>query len=278
MSDTLEPHLGLLPEPKSQWLASIAGSLSMHGMVCDSGSEVRLPAIPSWMKREDQSQMNSCAGNAGTTCAEKNLYAATGKSIQLSRWFAYIEGCRSCGLFPGDSGCYLSGIVDSLRKKGCPPEEMVPYPGRYDIRKTNFSSDIYEEAAKIQVIRTVSLDGGYSDWRKILGQNTGAVLLGINWPIRTTTKNGHKYASRYQPAGRGGHAIAAVFLADSTDSEGNPDVWIMNSHRGDEIYLVSATFIREVQQADPFGNIGITDLSVPVSRVVNWSSDTEMMA
>lgn len=271
MSDELEPYLGLVPETKEQWRAAIAGSLSLHGLVCDYGSETRLPAVPSWMKRENQQQMNSCAGNAGTTCVEKNLYAATGKSIQLSRWFAYIEGCRACGLFPGDNGCQLSGIVQAFRQKGCPTEDLVPYPGRYDTRKANFSREVYEEAAKCQVVRTVNLDGGYSDWRKILGQNVGAVLLGVNWPLRTTTKNGHKYAARYQPAGRGGHAIAALFLADSTDSDGNPDVWIMNSHLGDEIYLVSATFIREVQQADPFGNIGITDLNVPVARTVNWS-------
>lgn len=263
---------GLVPEPKEVWQSSLVGSMTLHGLVSDGGKEVRYTNFPKFVHKENQGPINACAANSGTTCAEGITFLKTGHCDELSRWFTYIEGTKACGLFPQDAGCTLSAIV-AILKRGIPSEKTVPYPRAYDRDRVRFSDIVYAEAARQKMASTVSLEGGYRDWRTALGQNIGLVLLGVNWPLRTEQRDGYKYAARYSPAGRGGHAIAAVGLANSSDSDGRPDVWIANSHPGDEIYLVSATFIEELSRADPFGNVGITDLTQPIPRRLAWTGD-----
>lgn len=261
---------GLLPTDWDQWKAITKDALKVDGLV-SGDREIHSAEFPGWLKKENQGPINSCAANAGTSCVEGASYLANGSTNQLSRWYAYIEGTKACGMFPADAGCTLDGIAKALMTKGVPLEATVPYPAQgYDRSRTSFSAAVHAEAALRRMKKTVDLSAGYDAWAKTLGQGIGLILLGVHWPFATTIRNGVKYANRYRPIGRGGHALCGATLADTRDASGRRDVFIGNSHLGDEVYLVSAQWIDDLQQADPFGNIGLTDLTEPVPRRLDW--------
>ena len=114
------------------------------------------------------------------------------------------------------------------------------------------------------------MSAGYSAWRTLLGRNIGGVLLGMYWPVSLDSKG---IANRV-PTGGGGHAIAGLFLADTSDANGNPDVWILNSHSVSfglgGWFKATRSFIEDLQARDDFGNVGVSDMSVPGPRVVDW--------
>lgn len=263
---------GLLPTDWDNWRRITSDAMNVDRLVGADGKELTSANFPDWCHKENQGPINSCAANAGTTCVEGIGYLVNGSTDQLSRWFAYIQGTRACGMFPADAGCTLDGIAEALRVTGVPFEKTVPYPkGGYDRSRTRFSEEVFAEAALRRMAKTVDVSGGYDAWRAALGQGIALVLLGVNWPFEYTTRNGYKYGNHYRPRGRAGHAIAGVSLAQTTDTRGRPDLWIANSHLGDEVYLVSATWVDELQAANPFGNIGLTDLSEPTPRRMDWT-------
>lgn len=261
---------GLLPTDWDNWNRITSDSLNVDRLVGADGKELTSATFPEWCHKENQGPINSCAPNAGTTCVEGANFLKSGSRDQLSRWFAYIEGTKACGMFPADAGCTLDGVAEALKLKGAPLEKTVPYPARYDRNQTRFSADVYAEAALRRMAKTIDVSRGYEAWRACLGQGLGLVLLGVNWPFEYAIRNGYKFANHYRPRGRAGHAIAGVSLAESTDTRGRPDLWIANSHQGDEVYLVSATWVDELQSANPFGNLGLTDLTEPIPRRMDW--------
>lgn len=258
---------GLIPDTAAQRAVRFAAGITLPNVCMSTEGEARFAVPPSWMRIEDQGQRNSCAGNAGSSVLEKLNYMLTGSTRQLSRQFIYAEGQKKCGI-RGDSGCALFGIIDAAEQIGCCGEDVEPY-GQY---RTQFKPEAYEDAKKLR-IKTKINPRGYEDWRAILGQNIGGLLIGMNWPI--SLSNG--YASRYRPLENKGHALAALFLADTEDSQGRPDVWIANSHSenfGQAGWMkVSATFVEELQRQDPFGNQGVTDLEVVRPRPISWAEN-----
>ena len=261
---------GLVPESREAWHVSIADALPMP--VCGDGPETRLAVPPSWMKCEQQGAINSCSANGITSVAEKLEYARTGKVVQLSRWFQYVNSEVFTFGRPGlDQGATLSAALRVGREIGFVPESDEPYPSVYDRNRLQFNTEIKRLAESRKITSTISLKSGYEAWRTLLGRNIGGVLLGMYWPV-SLDANG--LANRI-PTGGGGHAIAGLFLADTSDANGNPDVWILNSHSTsfglNGWFKVTRSFIEDLQSRDDFGNVGVSDMSVPGPRVVDWA-------
>ncbi len=254
---------GLIPDTEDQLAERMAAAQPL-GPVCFSAEEeTRLSRIPSWMRRDDQGQRNSCAAHGGTNCGEKIIYMQTGEAVQLSRQFLYIEGQKAGGMRVADAGCTLFGITEAFRRVGCCREEIEPY-GAW---KTQFSPEAYADASKWRLRQTLSVRGGYKDWRAVLGANIGAILAASLWPIEIV--NG--YARRYAPRGNGGHAYAGLFLADTADANGRPDVWFLNSHQGNFEFKASATFVDDLMSRDQFGILAFTDMETPAPRKIEWT-------
>jgi hypothetical protein len=262
---------GLVPETRQAWQAAIADAQPMP--VCGDGPETRLAVPPAWMRVENQGPINSCSANGMTSCAEKCEYARTHKSVQLSRWFQYVRSeIYTYGQAGRDQGATLSAALRVGREVGFVPESEEPYPATYDRSRTQFPREIIELAETRRITSVISLASGYSAWRTLLGRDIGAVLLGMYWPVQL---DAHGVASRL-PNGGGGHAIAGLFLADTTDANGNPDVWILNSHSASfglgGWFKATRSFIEDLQARDDFGNVGVSDMSVPGPRIVDWAS------
>lgn len=256
---------GLLPDTPEQRAERMSQAVSM-GAVCFASDvpETRLSRIPSWMRRDDQGQRNSCAAHDGSNCAEKINYVKTGKPTQFSRQFLYIEGQKAGGMRVADAGCTLYGITKCLKTVGVCREELEPY-GAW---KTKFAPESYADASNYKLTNTVSVARGYADWRVVLGGNIGAILAASMWPIEIDSQG---YARRYRPRGGGGHAYAGLFLADTVDANGRPDVWFLNSHQGNFEFRASATFVDDLMAQDQFGILGYTDMEVPEPRQIRWT-------
>ena len=261
---------GLVPESRDAWQTAIADAQAMP--VCGDGPETRMAVPPSWMRVENQGPINSCSANGLTSCAEKCEYARTKKAVQLSRWFQYVESeIFTYGQAGRDQGATLSAALRVGREIGFVPEIDEPYPATYDRNRMRFNTEIKALAAERKITSTISLASGYSAWRTLLGRDIGAVLLGMYWPVQLDSRC---FATRV-PTGGGGHAIAGLFLADTADANGNPDVWILNSHSTsfglNGWFKVTRSFIEDLQARDDFGNVGVSDMSVPGPRVVDWA-------
>ena len=270
MSEAINSEFfGLVPETRESWQQAIAGAMPLP--VCGDGPETRLAVPPKWMRVENQGPINSCSANGMTSCAEKCEFARTGKAVQLSRWFQYVNSERfTYGQAGRDQGATLSAALRVGKEIGFVEETEEPYPATYDRSRTVFPSEIAELAASRRVASTISLAGGYPAWRTLLGRDIGAVLLGMYWPV---SLDSHGLANRV-PSGGGGHAIAGLFLADTSDANGNPDIWILNSHSVSfglgGYFKASRSFIEDLQARDDFGNVGVSDMTVPVPRKVDW--------
>lgn len=220
---------------------------------------------PSWLRLEDQSATNTCAAHGGSTCQEGIYYAKTGEVMQFSRNYIYARGQQQCGLFGRDVGCTLGGIVSALKKYGAPPESMWPFSGTY---QTQIPRGCDEAAAANKVTHTIDIESlGYDGYRSVLGQNIGKVLMATSWPVRTWNGN---VVERYQPLGRGGHAMAAMWLSTRRDNRGRPYVIVINSHANLPVMLWSPDALDELTRASEWGVTGLTDMSTPAPREVDW--------
>lgn len=89
--------------------------------------KVKTPLAPtrriSTFKVENQGDLGSCVGNAGTTMFE----TATGNNAQLSRLMAYYLGREIDGTIRQDAGTYGRSLIKGTIKTGVAVETLWPY-------------------------------------------------------------------------------------------------------------------------------------------------------
>lgn len=254
---------GLIPDRPEDLAALQRDALSLEGLYCAPEQETRLAKVPDWVQFDDQAQMNSCVGHGLTTALEKVVYMKTGVPTQLSRLFAYKVAQAATGI-SGDVGAQLSGAAKAAMTVGICREEVFPYASY----STPIPQAAYDDAKNWIVTQRVRADT-YQAWRTALGGNIAGIMTASRWPI--VVENG--YARRYVPRGRSGHCYAAMFLADTSDTQGRPDVWMVNSHKGFFTFKVSATFVEELLGQNPNESQGFTDMATPAPRPVDWFKD-----
>jgi C1A family cysteine protease len=212
---------------------------------------------------ENQGQQGACQGHDLSSVVEQCVRIATGDQIQLSRQYAYIATQRIDGL-SGDVGSTISGGVTLAETKGLPPEPVWPYPGRYVATPPGGWDHQYTEAAPYKTGYHAVLNS-YDDVMKFLGSGQGGVSIGIDWGLNPDSGG---LVTRYQPQGRGGHAIALLGYTKS----GN--IWLLNSWGASwgagGWAQITPSVIDAIARRNGNVMIGISDMKDAKPRVVDW--------
>ena len=176
------------------------------------------------IRKENQSQMNSCAGNSGSTIFEAGLYHQSNHTIliQLSRMWAYVKGQEKAGI-SGDNGATLAGVLQAL-KEGCPLEELAPYTNSY---YTHFSKQA-EEDAPSRKVKSWSPVTTVQEVYEGLAKRIGGLYLGIPWTGECNNPNNGRI-DYYRPARVGGHAICILDWCEEKSKDGRPYLDLFNS-------------------------------------------------
>jgi hypothetical protein len=158
-----------------QWLAATAQPFYKFSYGAINPANLGDPlGLVDAIRIEDQSQLNSCAGNSVTSIAESCLFLEGGiRDIQLSRMWAYIKGQAKSGI-RGDNGATLEGCLKAC-SEGIPEERFAPYTNSY---YTQFS-----EAARADTVnRKIKSWAAVAELMSVyegLATGAGGIYLGI---------------------------------------------------------------------------------------------------
>lgn len=219
--------------------------------------------IKDMMRRDDQWQMNSCAGFGLTNSAEVGFWLATGVWRQFNPHWSYRRG-QEFSRIKGDNGATIHGVVRGGKENGLLPEDIendgkpeFPYPkNQYDFRYPASASTIAKER---RIGYSVELRS-FQAMLNFLQGGQGAIVIGGPWGNWRPGAGGicDKFVS-----GGGGHARAYV---DWIKIRG---VWHLveaNSHfdnYGDNGFGYHTERFVEAQCRDPrFVAIGISDITL----------------
>ena len=262
---------GLLPESAAQrqaWKASLSPM-----PVCAPGDlvdETLWDHFPDHLSIRQQGYTNSCCGHGTCHAAMQAAYMQSGQRYDLSPWWCYIQAQRYGGNVGSDSGAYLGGSCKAVQQAGIAPLRLAQNTGLY---YASFPDEAVQEAAKVKVLHTIDLEsGGYNALRLLLGQQMGAGVFAVNWPLRT---DGNGDVPTYR-GGDAGHAMAWVGLSTRKDEQGRPWVWCANSHPTMTKYQMSPTAVDQIIRQDDWGAFGISTMTV-MKPVVDWRK-RELMA
>ena len=118
--------------------------------------------IKDLMRRDDQHQMNSCAGFGMTNTGEVCHFNQTGVWRQFNPLWAYRRG-QEISNIRGDNGATIHGVVQAAKMKGLLPEDIdndgkAEYPYKVDYNFA-FPRDCYDIAAKWTIGYSIELRG-----------------------------------------------------------------------------------------------------------------------
>ncbi len=262
---------GLLPETadqKAAWRSSLSPM-----PVCAPGDlvdETLWREFPPHLTIRQQGATNSCAGHGTVHAAMQAAYMQSGQRYDLSPWWCYVQAQRYGGNIGRDAGAYLGGACKAVKAVGIAPAKLAPNTQRY---YTDFSDEAERAAKEVMVLHTIDIErGGYEALRLLLGQQMGAGVFAVNWPL---SFSGEGDVETYR-GGPYGHAMAWVALSERKDDQGRPWVWCANSHPTHTKYEMSPTAVEQIIQRDEWGCWGVSTMTV-MRPVVDWRK-RELMA
>lgn len=183
------PAVGTAPNPRNTY--------DLQELIKISRDQSRNP-IPH-MRKDFQSQTNTCASHAGSNVGESKLGAASSfqKIPQLSRSFLYLFARWEFAGNMQDLGTSIQSIVDRMRL-GIPEEHLFPWP--------TWATDIrHLESMMTPEILASAEQHKFTEWTEATDDfdlAVSRVLLGD--PILWGTGWGF-------PSGQSGHATAALW-------------------------------------------------------------------
>lgn len=249
----------------------------LHGFnIMDLTADSDLPptrGIKELMRRDDQARMNSCSGFGMTNSAEVTFFLQTGKWRQFNPLWSYRRGQEISGI-RGDRGATIHGVVTAASKTGLLPEDLdndgkaeYPYVVDYNFP---FPRDCYGYAGKWKIGYKLELRG-FDEILRFLQTNQGAVIVGGAWGNWKPNADG--IANRFY-AGGGGHARAYI---DWITIDNKILLVEVNSHYktyGKNGYAFHTKTFVDGQAKDKWTvTIGVSDLSNPEPRHIDWSRD-----
>jgi len=229
--------------------------------------------IKDLMRRDDQANMNSCAGFGLTNTVEVCHYNQTHVWRQFNPLWSYRRGQEVSGI-RGDNGATIDGVVTAAKKVGCLPEDIdndgkAEYPYRVEY-SFQFPRECYDIAAKWTIGYSIELKG-FDQILRFLQSGQGAVEVGGAWGNWKPDSNG---IARRFVGGGGGHARSYV---DWITINGEVFLVEANSHYksyGDNGFSYQSKTFIDSQANDKWTvTIGCSDLSSPEPRKVDWSKD-----
>ena len=229
--------------------------------------------IKDLMRRDDQGRMSSCTGFGMTNAAEVTGYLQTGIWKQYNPLWSYRRG-QEVSNIRGDNGATIHGVVEAAKKKGLLPEDTnddgkpeYPYVVQYSFQ---FPQECYTTAAKFKIGYSLNLNG-FDAILRFLQSNQGAVVVGGAWG--NWHPNSAGICDRFIGGG-GGHCRAYIDWITI-----NNKVYLVeiNSHYkqyGVNGYAYhSKTFVDGQAKDKNTATIGVSDLSGPAPRVIDWAKE-----
>jgi hypothetical protein len=152
-------------------------------------------------KIEDQGQIGSCAGFARTAVAEVLFDGPMKNDRHFAPMYAYLTAQKIDDLFGRDAGSTISGNMKAGERFGNCPDELFPYPRRYD---THIPAGCDQAAEKYQ-FRAHSPIGSVDELRRMLGSRYG-VQIGVPWDDQMSAPRLERWDG---PRGNwGGHSVS----------------------------------------------------------------------
>jgi hypothetical protein len=233
-----------------------------------------------WHRIEMQGGMGSCQGHALSSVCEMAYHIATGEVTQFSPLFAYLATQEMDGLLGRDAGSTIYNGMNVAKRIGMLPLDLMPYPNpvRYPSSVARVREELeaaYKLASPFR-IRNHAMCKSYSDVFNFIASGQGGVSIGIQWgPAMTPNREG--VIERFAP-GPGGHAVAFLGYSKRRDTEGRKYLWLANSWDrtwGNNGWAeVSPTAVDQMGQAQWSTMVGLSDLTVPMPRKVDWRKDS----
>lgn len=175
-----------------------------------------------WLKVENQGQIGSCQGQSLTECGEYCYTTATGKVIQLSRMFAYLESQRFDNIRT-DSGSTLSGGTRAFKETGICLESTGPYPSRYPGHSW-ITQEMRQEAERYKLLSHTTMRAP-EEIRDFIGSGIGIVQIGIGWNGSMEPDSSGCIRS-WSGGGGGGHAVVFCgYLPDAMVGQRSSAGW-----------------------------------------------------
>jgi hypothetical protein len=153
-----------------------------------------------------------CQGQALTENIEYCYTVATGKVLQFSRMFAYLESQRFDNI-RSDSGSTLSGGTKAVKQTGICREEIAPYPNRYPGHSW-MTQIMRDDASKYKLLSHTEMSS-VEQIKSFLGSGIGVVQIGISWNNSMNPSSNGTITS-FSGGGGGGHSVSICgYLPDS---------------------------------------------------------------
>jgi hypothetical protein len=227
-----------------------------------------------WHRIENQGSMGSCQGHALSSVCEFAYHIATGEVTQFSPLFAYYATQQIDGLLGRDVGSTISGGMRCAKEFGACPLDAMPYPN--PVRYTGRIPPAAFDAAAPFRIRSHAVCKNYDDVFQFLAAGLGGVEIGISWGA-AMTPDSQGLIESFRPGG-GGHAVAFLGYSPRIDAQQRKYLWLANSwseNWGERGWAeVAPRAVDEMARHPHTVMIGLSDLSTPTPRKVDWVKDS----
>ena len=226
-----------------------------------------------WMRIENQRSLGSCQGHAQSSVGELCYRVATGEVTQFSPLFAYYATQQVDGLTGRDVGSTISGGVECATKVGFCPLELMPYPDppRY---AWHLPAAAVMAAAQFRLQSHTAI-GSYDEAFRFLATGQGGIEIGLAWGNMLSQSTG--IIEQFAP-GRGGHAVCLLGYSRRKDRNNRHYLWLANSWSetwGNQGWAeVAPAAIGQMLAHNSTTAVGMSDLSVPVVRAVDWRKES----
>jgi hypothetical protein len=186
----------------------------------------------SWHNNENQGQIGSCQGNGLSSVLER-LAFVQGKTVQLSRIFAYLATQKIDGLLGADNGSTIAGGCKLAVEFGCPLEATTGYPSRYpnSTERTQILSQAnYGAGAPYKAKSAWQVPKDHNQLLDFIGGG-GGITFGVRWYNGLIPQD--RIVRSFRPVRcSGGHAMCVL----GYDTDGNLRAY--NSW-GDGLYTIT---------------------------------------
>lgn len=178
-----------------------------------------------WLQVENQGQIGSCQGASLTENVEYCYAVATGKVLQFSKMFAYLQS-QIFDRINGDRGSTLSGGTKVCKETGICRQDIAPYPSSYPGHSW-ITQTMREDALKYKLLSHTNMTSA-EQIKSFIGSGIGIVQIGISWN-NSMSPDSSGCIRNFSGGGGGGHAVVFAGYVPNSDVgvQSSTDYWFL---------------------------------------------------